>query len=131
MEPAEDSLQKLPTPDEVQAIIDDPNHPLNEKTQHDICVDDELEQLKEFNDLDSPEILMASLNKQMIMKKCFRVPGATPAQLEQMKKEGKKSKLASRYMHTRRNAFVSAVAMCYNYHLPIIFDPNDVWLAVL
>ena len=81
MEPAEDKTQKLPTPDEVQEIIDDPNHPLNEKTQHDLCVDDELEQEKMFEDLDTPEILMMSLNKQMIMKKCFRMPGATPAQL--------------------------------------------------
>ena len=76
-------------------------------------------------------MLMKCLNKGMIMKKCFRIPNVTGPQLDQIKKDGKKSKTAQRYYNTRRNGFVSAAAMAYNFHCPIIFDPNDIWLAVL
>ena len=35
------------------------------------------------------------------------------------------------YLNTYRNGFVSAVAMAYNYHLPLTLCPNDIWLVVL
>ena len=35
------------------------------------------------------------------------------------------------FYNTIRNGFVSAVAMAYNYHLPLILSPNDLWLVVL
>jgi hypothetical protein len=35
------------------------------------------------------------------------------------------------YMNTYRNSFVSALAMAYNFHLPLVLSPNAVWLAVL
>ena len=46
-------------------------------------------------------------------------------------KDGKKCKHDKVYMNTRRNGFLSAMAMCYNYHCPLILDPNDIWLVVL
>jgi hypothetical protein len=30
-----------------------------------------------------------------------------------------------------RNGFVSAIAMAYNFHLPLILSPNDIWVVVL
>ena len=70
------------------------------------------------------------MNKAYNLKRCFRRPQCTPAELDKLAAD-KNCPLDKRYMNTRRNGFVSAAAMCYNYHLPIIFDPNDVWLAVL
>jgi hypothetical protein len=34
-------------------------------------------------------------------------------------------------MNTRRNGFISAIAICYNYHCPLVLDPNDIWLVIL
>jgi hypothetical protein len=35
------------------------------------------------------------------------------------------------FLNTYRNGFVSAVAMSYNYHLPLTLCPNDIWMVVL
>ena len=35
------------------------------------------------------------------------------------------------YYNTFRNGFVSAFAMSYNWHLPLILSPGDIWLVVL
>ena len=56
------------------------------------------------------------LNKTMKVKQVFRKP--------------KKGSDAVFY-NTLRSGFVSAFAMSYNFHLPLILSPNDVWLVFL
>lgn len=41
------------------------------------------------------------------------------------------SKKDARYYNTRRNGFVSSIAMCYNFHMPLVLDPADIWLVIL
>lgn len=65
------------------------------------------------------------MNKTMKLGKHFQVPGLTQ---EAMAAD---PDAACKYMNTTRNGFVSALAMAYNYHLPLILSPNDVWLAVM
>lgn len=35
------------------------------------------------------------------------------------------------FFSTYRNGFVSAIAMSYNFHLPLILSPTDLWLVIL
>jgi hypothetical protein len=35
------------------------------------------------------------------------------------------------FYNTIRNGFVAAVAMSYNFHLPLILSPDDIWITVL
>lgn len=65
------------------------------------------------------------------MKRAFRRPQCTPFELEEIEKKGASSTKDARYYNTRRNGFVSAVAMCYNWHMPLVLDPADIWLLVL
>jgi hypothetical protein len=50
------------------------------------------------------------------MVKCFNRLGA---------------KAQDAYMNTYRNGLVSAVAMAYNFHCPLLLCPNDLWLVIL
>jgi hypothetical protein len=122
---------KIPMPDEADEIINNPEHEWNQKTMHEIIVDNELEQTKMFEDLDNASVLMQQLNKTQNLRKSFLRQTLKKDQLEQLEKEGKKCNFDKVYMNTRRNGFISAMAMCWNYHLPLILDPNDIWLAVL
>ena len=35
------------------------------------------------------------------------------------------------FYNTLRSGFVSAFAMSYNFHLPLVLSPNDIWLVFL
>jgi len=35
------------------------------------------------------------------------------------------------FYNTVRNGFVAAIAMSYNYHVPLILSPSDIWIVVL
>ena len=52
----------------------DPEHPANQKTVHDIMLDDKLESTKELDDLKTSQQLGTFMNKHMKMIKAFRRP---------------------------------------------------------
>jgi hypothetical protein len=93
-------------------MISFPNHALNKQTIHEIIVDDSLEQTKTFDMLDNSMMMMASCNKTMKVVKSF-------------------INKSEKYKVTVRNGFVSAMSMAYNYHMPLVLDPQDIWLAIV
>ena len=97
---------------------DDPRHPANKVAVHNLMLDDKLESQKEYNDLLTNKELGLYLNKQMKCVKAWRKP-EDPANSGKM------------YMNTYRNGFVSAIALSYNFHLPLVISPNDIWLTVM
>uniref|UniRef100_A0A7S3CP50 Uncharacterized protein n=1 Tax=Strombidium rassoulzadegani TaxID=1082188 RepID=A0A7S3CP50_9SPIT len=64
------------------------------------------------------------VNKRMKLVQCFRKP---EVDYKDPSSEGKDAL----FYNTFRNGFLSAVAMSYNFHLPLILSPADVWLVVL
>lgn len=94
----------------------DPEHPKNKVLHHEIVIDDSLEQTKEFTDLMTEKDLGIHLNKQMKLIQSFK---ATERSGEKL------------WYNTYRNGFVSAIAMSYNYHLPLVLEPQAVWLTVI
>ena len=91
---------------------------------HDVILSDK-DSTQDFKDLETVKELAAKINKKMRMVKCYKRPehdyrnGEPPKHQEAV------------FYNTVRNGFVSACAMAYNYHLPLILSPNDVWLVVL
>lgn len=106
---------------------EDPRNPKNTKLVHEIIIDQHLEQTKDFTGLHKPQGLGIHLNKSMKLVRHFRKPELNYND----HKVSANPKIDEVYMNTYRNGFVSAVAMSYNYHMPLILSPNDVWLAVL
>jgi hypothetical protein len=101
------------------------SNPKNLKLIHEIIIDSSLEQTKDFSGFMRPEFLTQQLNKSMKMKRCFK-------KVEFSEEYYEKNPNADQiYMNTYRNSFVSALAMAYNFHLPLVLSPNAVWLAVL
>ena len=106
---------------------EDPRNPKNTKLVHEIIIDKDLEQTKDFTGLQKPEGLGIHLNKSMKLVRHFRKP-----ELDYNDpKVSENRNIDEVYMNTYRNGLVSAIAMSYNYHMPLILSPNDVWLAVL
>ena len=83
-----------------------------------MVVDDTLESTKDYDDLATPSELGIYLNKKMKCVNSFKRAEGYP--------NGENI-----YMNTYRNGFVSALAMAYNFHLPLIIDPRDIWLTVM
>jgi hypothetical protein len=73
---------------------------------------------KDFKDLRNPEVFTKMFDKKQKLIKHF------------LKPEHDQSTDAV-YMNTYRNGFVSAIAMAYNSHLPLVLSPNDIWIVVL
>ena len=92
------------------------DHPKNLKTVHDVILSDK--DAKDFDDLDSSELLCLKLNKSMKLVKCYKKP-----ELDWRNEEIKSNDV---FYGTVRNGFVSALAMAYNHHLPLILSPGDV-----
>ena len=67
------------------------------------------------------------LNKKLRCVKAFKKPEFDWTD-EKISKDKNADKL---YYSTYRNGFVSACAMAYNFHLPLILSPSDIWLVVL
>ena len=100
------------------------DHPKNQKTVHDVILGDK-DASRDFNELETSEGLCTMLNKGMKMVKCFSKPEW------RFMGEAEKKKLDDKvYYNTYRNGFISSVAMAYNYHLPLMLSPNDIWLVV-
>ena len=97
----------------------EPSHPLNGKIVHDIMLDDKLEQTKEIDDLKTSDKLGLFMNKHMKCVKAFKRHEGTLKGEDQI------------YYNTYRNGFVSTIAMSYNFHMPLILSPNDIWLTVM
>ena len=101
-------------------------NPLNQKWVHEIIVHEDNEQTKDFTGLVTPAFLGKMLNKRLKCVQSFKKPEIDYAKLGKLKKPDDDI-----YYNTYRNGFVSAIAMSYNYHMPLILSPNDVWLAVM
>lgn len=97
------------------------DHPKNLKTVHEVILSDK--DAKDFDDLDSTESLCGKLNKAMKLVKCYKKP-----ELDWKNEEIKTNDV---FYNTVRNGFVSALAMSYNHHLPLILSPGDIWLVVM
>mmetsp|Transcript_13942 Transcript_13942/g.21737 ORF Transcript_13942/g.21737 Transcript_13942/m.21737 type:complete len:118 (-) Transcript_13942:980-1333(-) len=97
-------------------------HPKNQTRVHDIILSDK-DSSKDFTGLLKPEMLARQLNKTMKVVKAFRKPD--------IKYNPMKAPDDDIYYTTYRSGFVSTLAMSYNFHLPLILSPTDIWLTVL
>ena len=101
-------------------------HPKNQVKSHEIVINGEIDSTKDFTGLNNTQQLCKMLNKSMKLKKNFQLPGLTAEEVGKLKIEQKE-----KFMNTTRNGFVSALAISYNYHVPLILSPNDIWLTVM
>ena len=105
----------------------DPAHPKNQVAVHNLVIDGDLEATKEYDDLDTAWDLGVYLNKRMKLVKAFKKP-----EFDWNDEKIKSDKNADKHYYTTyRNGFVSAMAMSYNFHLPLVLSPVDIWLCVL
>jgi len=98
------------------------DHPKNQQAYHDVVMNDK-DSTKDFDNLDDCETMCKLLCKNMKLVKCYKKP-------EHDYLHGVKQKDKVFY-NTYRNGFISAIAMAYNYHMPLILSPNDLWLVIL
>lgn len=107
---------------------DSPLHPKNQVAVHNLILDDKLEATKEYTEFETAKGLGLMLNKKMKIVKAFRKPEHDHRDPEIVKKAKELDKI---YTNTYRNGFVSALALSFNFHLPLIISPNDIWLTVM
>lgn len=123
----EDKIEEPVEEDIPDVTDDDPvfssTHPKNMKYVHEIIVHKENESTKDFKDLYKPEFFCKMFDKQQKLIAHFLKPELDYSSLP---KDGDKL-----FLNTYRNGFVSAIAMAYNYHLPLTLCPNDIWMVVL
>ena len=120
-------MESLPLEDKSCQNPLDPKHPKNQKCVHDLILNDELEATKDYNELIDSRELGTMLNKKLKCVKAFKKP-----EFDWNDENVKKDKDAGKiYYSTYRNGFVSACAMAYNFHLPLILSPLDIWLTVM
>jgi len=100
-------------------------HPKNQVKFHEIIIHPDVDATKDFTDLANPQQFCKLLNKTMKLGQHFKIPDVSEEAI------AKDPRIQARFMNTTRNGFVSALAMSYNYHLPLILSPNDIWLVVL